>query len=444
MRFSQLVFKNGVYLSPVKTTYFKFLLLILFLWTDCVFASNKDTVPSNALLTQAHLLAIARQGEITQFAYDDAQYLDRKYRPYTISLHESQFMNGDEYDEMKYDGLLFAICDSGVFLSSRKMDFLRYYPYHTIQRIESGITVKRAIKRITRSSAAVGLVVGAVAGSGSISPINTVIVSGLGAVAGSLYGFVLSAYYLVGKFIYNKMSLTTSAMISGSPKKWMAFRKRTMDRGGYFKLIDISNFPLGDSALFPLPKAEKPEPHRPIVTIVDPNSLSQVEEVKAKVDTAVLAVSEHRDNPVTVTTRSEVVESPSFDLPAVEKTDWSQFNQGNGLASAWMYDGYQTNAVRVAYLAKQFAWIRQRTITDGDLAKLDTRSEVQFLAMWITTAAGYNFREVVSFNQEQVNFFQPKEPYLAETIAPRSMIDPQVLLDVDLENLKLLFAHLKH
>ncbi len=141
-------------------------------------------------------------------------------------------------------------------------------------------------------------------------------------------------------------------------------------------------------------------------------------------------------------TTVRVVTSPAIVMPETKQTDWSQFKLGNGLASAWMYTGYQTSAVRVAYLAKQFGWIRQRTITDGDLAKLNTRSEIQFLAMWITTAAGYNFREVVPFNQDQVNFFLPKEPYLAETISPNMVIDPTVLLDLDIENLKVLFEAL--
>ena len=439
LRFLQLVFGNGVYLSPVKTNYFRFLSLFLVLWTNVVAASNKDTVPSKTVLTQAHLLAIARQGEIAQFAFDDALYLDQKYRPYTISLHESQLMNGDEFDEMNYDGLLFAVCDSGVFLCSRKMDFLRYYPYQAIKRIESGIMTKRAIKRIVRSSAAIGLVVGSVAGSGGISPISIVILGGWGALAGSFYGAVLSVYYVAGKFIYNKFSITTSALISARFDKWMVFRKKTSDRGGYFKTIDISNFPLGDSTLITFPKAEKTEPRRTIVTIVDPNSLSVLEEAKA--DTAVSAVSEYRDNPMTDTT-VRVVTSPAIVMPETKQTDWSQFNLGNGLASAWMYTGYQTSAVRVAYLAKQFGWIRQRTITDGDLAKLNTRSEIQFLAMWITTAAGYNFREVVPFNQDQVNFFLPKEPYLAETISPNMVIDLTALLDLDIENLKVLFEAL--
>ncbi|NBU04292.1 MAG: hypothetical protein EBT60_08350, partial [Bacteroidetes bacterium] len=131
----------------MKTNYFRFLLLILFLWTQFVFAGNKDTVirtriqylgtdfiglpDSSTGLSREYLLSITQQGRIVEFAYDNTAYLNQKYRPYTVVLHESQFVNGDEFDDMKYDGLLFAICDSGVFLSSRKMEFLRYYPYHT-------------------------------------------------------------------------------------------------------------------------------------------------------------------------------------------------------------------------------------------------------------------------------------------------------------------------
>lgn len=455
MRFLQLVFENGIYLSLVKTNYFRFLLLILFLWTQFVFAGNKDTVirtriqylgtdfiglpDSSTGLSREYLLSITQQGRIVEFAYDNTAYLNQKYRPYTVVLHESQFVNGDEFDDMKYDGLLFAICDSGVFLSSRKMEFLRYYPYHTIQRIESGILTKRAIKRFVRFGGAVGLVGGSIVGSGGSAPINIAVVGVLGALAGSFYGAVLSVYYVVGKFIYNKLSITTSALISARFDKWMVFRKKTSDRGGYFKTIDISNFPIIDSALVPIPVQANPDSRDGVVTMVDSSSIPTVKAANA--DTAVSVVVENRGNQAADSIEKVTISQPV--LPETKQTDWREFNLDKGLASSWMYAGYQTNAVRVAYLAKQFGWIRQRPVTAGDLAKLNTRSEIQFLAMWITTAAGYNFREVVSFNQEQLNFFQPKEPYLAEAVGPGSVIDPQVILDLDLENLKLLFEALQ-
>jgi hypothetical protein len=436
LRFLQLVFVNGVYLSPVKTNYFRFLTLILVLWTNGVAASNKDTVPSKIVLTQAHLLAIARQGEIAQFAFDDALYLDQKYRPYTIILHESQFNNGDAFHELKYDGKLFAICDSGVFLSSLQMDIIRYYPYYTIQRIESGILTKRVLKRFAFSGGGIGLLAGAAAGSGS--PASFGIGATVGMIGGAFYGTILSVYYIVGKFIYNKLSVTTSAMISASSNKWLSYREKVLNRSAYFRRIDISTFPLGDSTILPEFKDENPQPRRMVVTIVNPISLPIVKETIE--DTTVLVLAENKGNLVIDTVEKVTISQPL--LPETKQTDWSEFNLGKGLASNWMYTGYQTSAVRVAYLAKQFGWIRQRTITDGDLAKLNTRSEIQFLAMWITTAAGYNFREVVPFNQDQVNFFLPKEPYLAETISPNMVIDPTVLLDLDIENLKVLFEAL--
>jgi hypothetical protein len=390
----------------------------------------------NPGLTQAYLMSIAKQGLINEFPFDDNEYVFTKYKPYTIILHESQFNNGDAFHELKYDGKLFAICDSGVFLSSLQMDIIRYYPYYTIQRIESGILTKRVLKRFAFSGGGIGLLAGAAAGSGS--PASFGIGATVGMIGGAFYGTILSVYYIVGKFIYNKLSVTTSAMISASSNKWLSYREKVLNRSAYFRRIDISNFPLGDSTILPEFKDENPQPRRMVVTIVNPISLPIVKETIE--DTTVLVLAENKGNLVIDTVEKVTISQPL--LPKTKQTDWSQFNLGNGLASAWMYTEYQTSAVRVAYLAKQFGWIRQRTITDGDLAKLNTRSEIQFLAMWITTAAGYNFREVVPFNQDQVNFFLPKEPYLAETISPNMVIDPTVLLDLDIENLKVLFEAL--
>jgi hypothetical protein len=126
----------------------------------------------------------------------------------------------------------------------------------------------------------------------------------------------------------------------------------------------------------------------------------------------------------------------------VAKVNFELIQTAKGYPSNWMYNGFVAGHVRTSVLANQFSWIRQRAVTATDLKKLKSSSEIQFLAMWITTAAGYSFREVVPFNQEQLAFIQPMEPYLAENIAAGSMIDPMVLLDLDIENLKVLFETL--
>ena len=55
------------------------------------------------------------------------------------------------------------------------------------------------------------------------------------------------------------------------------------------------------------------------------------------------------------------------------------------------------------------------------------------------TAAGYSFHEIAAFNKDQVAFLQPKEPYLAETVSEGTAIDPIVLLDLDIENLRVIY-----
>ncbi|MFN5694090.1 MAG: hypothetical protein ACK464_04450, partial [Bacteroidota bacterium] len=230
----------------------------------------------NPGLTQAYLMSIAKQGLINEFAFDDNEYVFTKYKPYTIILHESQFNNGDAFHELKYDGKLFAICDSGVFLSSLQMDIIRYYPYYTIQRIESGILTKRVLKRFAFSGGGIGLLAGAAAGSGS--PASFGIGATVGMIGGAFYGTILSVYYIVGKFIYNKLSVTTSAMISASSNKWLSYREKVLNRSAYFRRIDISTFPLGDSTILPEFKDENPQPRRMVVTIVNPISLPIVKE----------------------------------------------------------------------------------------------------------------------------------------------------------------------
>jgi hypothetical protein len=115
----------------------------------------------------------------------------------------------------------------------------------------------------------------------------------------------------------------------------------------------------------------------------------------------------------------------------------------NTINANWMFDGFNSGEVRTSYLINQYTWIRQREISEADLKKVKNKSEIQFLAMWVATSAGYHFREVVEFDKDQLAFLLPKEPYLAEAVAKDFCLDTQIIVDLDLVNLRRLHKSLK-
>jgi hypothetical protein len=228
----------------------------------------------------------------------------------------------------------------------------------------------------------------------------------------------------------------------------MAFREKAQKRDAYIRKVDVTKFPPGDMVDFPVSEDTIKSVAMEVVGItaaaVRSSDTVVADNIAAlgndgSVSRGDGVVQDNVKNAEDVLEKKVDVKDTSA---TVAKVNFELIQTAKGYPSNWMYNGFVAGHVRTSVLANQFSWIRQRAVTATDLKKLKSSSEIQFLAMWITTAAGYSFREVVPFNQEQLAFIQPMEPYLAENISAGSMIDPMVLLDLDIENLKVLFETL--
>jgi hypothetical protein len=149
------------------------------------------------------------------------------------------------------------------------------------------------------------------------------------------------------------------------------------------------------------------------------------------------------DSVITKNIAQMEVKPSIVDPVIVPKNVIGEFQGVKGINANWMFDGFNSGEVRTSYLINQYTWIRQREISEADLKKVKNKSEIQFLAMWVATSAGYHFREVVEFDKDQLAFLLPKEPYLAEAVTKDFYLDPQIIVDLDLVNLRRLYESLK-
>ena len=401
--------------------------------------------PSSGL-TQEYLMAVTQYRDIVEFPYRISDEKVKYLNNYSVIVHMKR-LNGDKYSQDKYDGRLIAICDSGIFLYKHRKHKVRYYPYRVIWVLSKGLTNSKVVWNFALGGAAVGTVVG---------PLLTLdVASGVvgGFFMGAFYGGTSSVYYILGKSLFRSRHGDKYCRVFAKTENGIAFRERCLKKSPYIRYVDINTFPAGDSSGLPrltsrfaLEKEIGSQASTPvtIVKVIDTQDLGVNNQNIGRVDSADLPGRKVDKTEVTTPSMNpgsnEAVVAEN--QPKNSQNNWGELRSVKGYYSTWMYTGFQATEVRTAYLSNQFSWIRQRPITPSDLKKIKSKSEIQFLAMWVTTAAGYSFREVVSFNKEQLAFMQPKEPYLAESIAPNSLVDPIVLLDLDMENLQVLYNEL--
>lgn len=384
--------------------------------------TSKDTLLPKPVgpLTQSYLMGVTRFRDIKEFSYFIPEERLKQYHTYNVLLSAKR-KNGDQYSQPKYDGKLIAICDSGVFLYKTKKRVVRYYPYRVIWTMSKGVVTSKAVGYSTLGGAAVGLIAGPAI---ALDPVEGA--TG-GFFLGATYGLLGSVYYILGRGIAYKFSKVKYVAVFAQTANGIAYHAKAIKYSAYFRNIDLLAFPLGDtSGMSKLLFAAVPVKLNHTDSVV-----SDSQRLDMNVQSSVLIVD--------LKDTTDVKPVPA----AVERKSLGAFETSKGYSSQWMMDGYMPDEVRTTYLSNQFAWVRQKAITTEDLKKLKSKSEIQFVAMWITTAAGYSFREAVSFNKEQLSFIQPKEPYLAETVVKGSVIDPMVLLVVDVENLKVLYQELQ-
>jgi len=80
-------------------------------------------------------------------------------------------------------------------------------------------------------------------------------------------------------------------------------------------------------------------------------------------------------------------------------------------------------------------------LSRGQLSKYNT-TQLQFLAMMICSGGGYNMKNVLTLTDKQRKFLGNYESGYLEDVNIDGTISTMNLSDIDLENLKVIFAEL--
>lgn len=421
--------------------------------------NNYDTIKTISSVTQSTLNEMAASGQVAAVYVSAMEFETRPLRKYYVRILPDR-MKQQQYMRLRYCNELCAVSDSGVYFYSSKTAMMRYYPYRLLSLIHTGRPLGYRVGVNMCVNVLGWAIVGGVVGGSSY------VVEGIA--IGAFVGAYIGGNIGVGQavlFALNGLSKNVKYDIHGDVSRGAEFRKQLLKaKPKLSEWVDISTFPVGfDQPSLPPDTSFVVSRVETKSAVVDSGAAISVSraEVSVSASPALLGdtlpefanqsaalpeappvatpkplVSEVSQPPV------DVVSQPPAASAKPVGMKWGNFEVEKGYSSHWMCADFVASEVRTSYLSNQFSSIRQRAITSSDLNKLKSRSEIQFLAIWITTAAGYNFRELVAFNGEQLKFIQPKEPYLAEDVNGKTILDPQVFLEVDLENLKVLFEAL--
>jgi hypothetical protein len=389
-------------------------------------------------ILQNHLIELSRSKDIVRFRCDIDPTWQSRLRKYYIKLNSASIdRNANKNTEIA--GLLFAVSDSGCFLYDWETSIGTYVPYRMTSVINKGVPPKTVVRKIMLGTTVLGGSIGLVGGASSGDFID----AGPGVLIGSAVGLFVGAYFSLYYVVIHTLTTISPDVrynVKSSVQRGGVFRQKMKTHRNLKRGIDIDQFALDSSWRYGWRDLS-------MDTSKDANTWRDTQILEPVVlSSEYLAIDSNSmkvDSLITKNNTPKEVEPSVVDPVIVPKNVIGEFQGAKGINANWMFDGFNSGEVRTSYLINQYTWIRQREISEADLKKVKNKSEIQFLAMWVATSAGYHFREVVEFDKDQLAFLLPKEPYLAEAVTKDFYLDPQIIVDLDLVNLRWLYESLK-
>lgn len=382
-------------------------------------------------ILQNHLVELSRSKDVVRFRCDIDPTWQSRLRKYYIQLNYQAFMKNG-YRDREIAGLLFAVSDSGCFLYDWETSIGTYVPYRVTSVINKGVPPKTVVRKIMLGTTVLGGSVGLVGGASSDGFVDI----GPSVLIGSAVGLVIGAYVSIYYVLIHALTTIDPHVryhVKSSVERGAIFRQKMKTHRNLKRGIDIDQFAV-DSTWGYGWRDLRIDTSKDASILVDTQIVEQV--ISSSEHLAVDSNSKKVDSLITKNNTEKDVEPSVVHPVIVPKNVIGEFQGAKGINANWMFDGFNSSEVRTSYLVNQYSWIRQREISEADLKKLKNKSEIQFLAMWVATSAGYHFREAVEFDKDQLAFLLPKEPYLAEAVTKGFCLDPQIIVELDLVNLR--------
>jgi hypothetical protein len=129
------------------------------------------------------------------------------------------------------------------------------------------------------------------------------------------------------------------------------------------------------------------------------------------------------------------------DVPKSNLSAPLTFGTDQNIQVNWIYDAFKPSHVNETELLKTFKNIRGMQLESSIIKNLN-RSQLQFLAMMICSGGGYNMKDVIVLTEDQRKTLGFYENGILEDAKLGGSISTMNLSDIDLDNLKVIFAEM--
>ena len=356
-------------------------------------------------LTRVFLLELSKSGKYTSV-----------YHPLKRNPHLKN--KGIVYVSYKVDNFnynqnykLLCMSDSGIFVYDNY--YIEFIPFNSIKFIQHNSDFNTQLKIMTYWGLGLGAIVSV--SIGEFFPIITT-----PAVIDAYFIGFYGTYYFFAKYV-NSFRFRINYL----PKNGISFISTALKKSELWgQNLQLTDYPYAKQTKKEQVKSEIPEPK------IEKDSVISNE----------IIIS----NPtISNSTKDSLIVVPIKRKTPELKVEFTNLNNAKGkLNPQWLYLSFTKLDVNENKLMAKFKNIQGTQMIAENLQNLNT-SELQFLAITIATLNGYNFRNITSFSESQSQYLLNNEPYLAFEIKPDSEIDPSNFQELDLNNIKLIYAVLK-
>jgi hypothetical protein len=356
-------------------------------------------------LTRDVLLDLSKSGEYKSIYYSLYRNPVLKKKAFVyVSYKVDNFNYNQNYK-------LLCSSDSGIFVYDNYS--IEFIPFKSINFIQRSRNFNTQLKIMTYWGLGLGAIV-------SISIGEFISIIAVPAVIDAYFIGGYGTYYFFAKYV-NSFRFRINYL----PKNGISFISTALKKSELWgQNLQLTDYPFAKQTKKEQVKSEIPEPK------IEKDSVISNE----------IIIS----NPtISNSTKDSLIVVPIKRKTPELKVELPNLNNAKGkLNPQWLYLSFTKLDVNENKLMAKFKNIQGTQMIAENLQNLNT-SELQFLAITIATLNGYNFRNITSFSESQSQYLLNNEPYLAFEIKPDSEIDPSNFQELDLNNIKLIYAVLK-
>ena len=309
-------------------------------------------------------------------------------------------------------GKLVSYNEYGLFVYESKFKLLGFYPFKNLKKVKIG----RSYGHLNIILASAGAIVGGIALSYDyhpvLFPVGMIVGAGATAFYTQIFGGPLHGIYkIVYQLNWNLNEKKTSKL------KFYQFLKDHPEET--FFIAEFEANTENTSSIDVVKSENRTEKNK-----IEPKSDSSSNSAQTVVDLKKESLNEN----VKVVQKLKFLEGQSF-------------GDDKNIKAKWIFTDFNSSNLNESDIQAVFKNIRGLQLSRKQLSKYNT-SQIQFLAMMICSGGGYNMKNTLTLTEKQRKFLGTYESGYPEDINIEGTISTMNLSDIDLENLKVIFAEL--